>query len=84
MPGKVVRQATKLLEAMCPFPSESMAKNAPCSWQFAGASRAGDKSAPKLRLCALAHHAVPCSQRSAGPLWRYLRQIPQHPNAAAR
>lgn len=37
MSGKDVRQATKLLEAMCPFPAESIAKNAPCSWSFAGA-----------------------------------------------
>eukprot|EP00435_Cladocopium_sp_Y103_P029585 s1478_g7.t1 len=37
MTGKDVREATKLLESTCPFPSESMAKNAPCSWQFAGA-----------------------------------------------
>ena len=37
MSGKDVRQATKLLEAMCRFPAESIAKNAPCSWSFAGA-----------------------------------------------
>ena len=37
MTGKDVREATKLLESTCPFPSESMAKNAPCSWKFAGA-----------------------------------------------
>ena len=37
MNGKDVRQATKLLETMCPFPSETMAQTVPCSWQFAGA-----------------------------------------------
>ena len=37
MTGKDIREATKLLESTCPFPSESMAKNAPCSWLFAGA-----------------------------------------------
>lgn len=28
-----VREATRLLESACPFPSESEAKNVPCSWQ---------------------------------------------------
>ena len=67
-----------------PFPFRIHGQERPLLVAIRRGSRAGDKSAPKLRLCALAHHAVPCSQRSAGPLWRYLRQIPQHPNAAAR
>ena len=81
MNGKDVRQATKLLETMCPF--RDYGPNCALFLAVRWGPSAGHELASELRLCAPSHHVVTGPERRSSPFWRHLRKVPQHPDASA-